>query len=231
MATDPRVSVLMPVFNGEPYLRQSMESILNQSYSNFEFIIINDGSQDQSRNIISSYNDPRIRLIDQPENLGYGLALNRGIDQAQGEYIARMDCDDISLPERLAKQIIFMDSHPEVGVCGGWIQYFEGSDVIISQPTVDSEIKKEFLAFCCPLSHPTIMMRTSLIKMHHLYYDPAYQPAEDYDLWVRILPLTCFANLAEILVMYRIHPNQVTSRKGVELSNAIQKIQERIKNM
>jgi len=124
----PTVSVLMPVFNGEQFLRPAMNSILNQTFTDFEFIIVDDGSTDHSREILNSYTDSRVRLICNESNIGLTDSLNRGLEAASGNYIARMDQDDISLPERLAKQVAFMDSHPEVGVCGTWAKDIDQTD-------------------------------------------------------------------------------------------------------
>ena len=115
---NPKVTVLMPVYNCEKYLRESIESILNQTFKDFEFLIINDGSSDKSAEIVESYNDNRINFVQNEKNIGLAASLNRGLDIAKGEYIARMDADDISLPERLEKQVRFMETNPQIGICG-----------------------------------------------------------------------------------------------------------------
>ena len=121
-APHPLVTVLMAVYNGEKYLREAIESILDQTYTNFEFLIINDGSSDRTEEIILSYNDKRIRYIKNEQNLKLIASLNKGLDLAKGEFIARMDADDISLPERLEKQINFLEKHPEIGLLGSWVR-------------------------------------------------------------------------------------------------------------
>jgi len=218
-----RVTVLMPVYNGEKYLREAMESILNQTFRDFEFLIMNDGSQDQSVNIINSYNDPRIRLIHNERNLGLIHTLNRGIEQAGGEYIARMDSDDISLPHRLSKQVDFMDRRPEIGICGAWIEYFMGLGDVIRLPITDGEIKAS-LPVMCPLAHPTVMFRAAVVRRHGLWYSHDFPHAEDYELWRRAAGVTCFANIPEVLLKYRIHPGQICQTRIAEQQATINRI-------
>jgi glycosyltransferase involved in cell wall biosynthesis len=205
---NPTITVLMPVYNGAMYLPEAIDSILQQTYEDFEFLIIDDGSMDQSVRIINSYDDPRIRLIKNERNLGLVSTLNKGIDLAKGEFIARMDCDDISLPERFEKQMALMSQHPEVGVCGGWIEYFMGRVLVLKLPISDAEIKRT-LPSDNPIAHPTVMMRTKVIKNLQVYYNPGYSHVEDYELWIRLAVVTCFANIPEVLLKYRIHPEQV----------------------
>ncbi len=210
-----KVSVIMPVYNGEKYLRRAIKSILNQSFADFEFLIIDDASTDKSRDIIQSYKDPRIRFIRNNTNLKIVLTLNKALDLAQGEYIARMDCDDISLADRLAKQVAFMDSHPEIGVCGTWVKIFKyGVRKVWRYPT-EPGIIKSLLLFQCPLAHPTVMLRKKILNKK-LYYNPLYIYAEDYEFWTRLSKYTSIANIGEVLLEYRRHPNQVSLRHEEE---------------
>ena len=146
----------MSVYNGAPYLHEAIKSILGQTWSDFEFIIINDGSTDDSLQIINSFNDPRIIVIDQ-ENIGLADSLNKGLDLAQGDLIARMDADDISLPYRLQKQIEFMINHPMVGVCGSWVKTVGGAEETVwSYPEKDEDIKATMIFEsppCTPFNH------------------------------------------------------------------------------
>lgn len=208
----PKITVLMPVYNGEKFLREAIESILNQTFTDFELLIINDGSTDKSVEIIESYKDPRIRLLHNEKNKGLIYSLNRGIDLASGEYIARMDCDDISLPKRLEKQVAFMDAHPDVGASGTWIKKFgnSGSKVLFF-PIKTEYIKCGFL-FNCMLPHPSVMIRKKLFLRNNLYYDPAYNNAEDYELWVRCQKYFPLQNIGKILLLYRLHDEQVGER-------------------
>jgi glycosyltransferase involved in cell wall biosynthesis len=210
----PKVTVLMPVYNGARFLAEAMESILGQTFADFEFLIINDGSTDDSLEIIHSFQDLRINQVNNGRNMGLIYTLNRGIDLAQGEYIARMDCDDISLPKRLERQVAFMDQHPEMGVCGTWAEF-------VNPPggywfPSDHESIVAGLQFTCWLVHPSIIFRASILREHHLYYNPAYQHAEDLDLWFRMSKVTRLANVPEVLLKYRIHPDQISQKFSSE---------------
>lgn len=148
--SSPQVTVLLPVYNGEKYIAQAIESILNQSFRNFELRIIDDGSKDSSVKIVQSYSDPRIRIVKNPQNLGLVQTLNRGITLIKSEYLARMDADDIALPDRLEKQLLFMQARPEVGLLGGAIQLVdENGDKHgkITVPINDSYLLKVLAAF------------------------------------------------------------------------------------
>ena len=200
--TAPRVTVLMPVYNAERTLREAIDSILSQTFTDFEFLIIDDGSTDSSAEIVRSYTDPRIRLLPNERNLKITATLNRGLDIAQGEYIARMDADDISLPERLAKQVAFLDAHPEVGIVGTWAQAFGEAHFQIPHPTDPERIRAKLL-FDSPLTHPSVMMRRAFLKTHNLRYLPLGH-FEDYELWQRSARLFPFANIPEYLLSYRV---------------------------
>ncbi|MFX0070553.1 MAG: glycosyltransferase, partial [Candidatus Hermodarchaeota archaeon] len=202
--SNPQVTVLMPVYNGEKFLSEAIESILHQTFTDFEFLIINDGSTDQSVQIIEKYNDPRIRLIHNQKNLGLSSTLNRGLDLAQGQYIARMDCDDISHPERLKKQVEFMDSRPETGVCGTWIEIIgEKCGKTWKPPTNYEEIKISLL-FDTALVHSSVMIRKSKFREYNLYYNPDFLIAQDFELWSRCSNYFPLANLPEVLLKYRV---------------------------
>lgn len=212
MSTCPRVSVLMPVYNGEKYLHQAIDSILGQTFTDFEFLIINDGSTDSSAEIIESYNDPRIRLVHNKTNLKLIETLNKGIRLARGQYIARMDCDDISMPERLSKQVVFMDAHPEVNILGTGFYVIDSKGK--SSYKVLFPLNHHFLSwslcFYCPICHPsTIIRKDALLKIGG--YDPKMLHAEDYDLWRRLSKKTKLANLPEILLCLRKHKDSVCS--------------------
>jgi glycosyltransferase involved in cell wall biosynthesis len=208
----PRITVLMPVYNAAKYLKESVQSILDQSFANFEFLIFNDGSTDESGAIVRQFLDPRIKLFDSAENYGYVYHLNQGICMARGEYIARMDADDVSHPERFAKQIYFLDAHPEVGICGTCFDLIDNGRPIIL-PQDDAAIR--ISAFSgSPFGHPTVMMRTNLLRDNNLFYDNSLVPAEDYHLWLAIAQHTKLANLPDILLHYRVHEGQISNRKA-----------------
>lgn len=205
----PMVSVLMSVYNGEKHLKEAVESILNQTFTDFEFIIINDACTDSSRQIISGYKDSRIRLIDNTENLGLTKSLNKGINLARGKYIARMDCDDISLPERLAKQAVFMEANPNIGVCGTFVKTTGEKPGIIWKYPTDPEVIKCRLLFESGLAHPSVFMRREFLQKFDLFYDPQFQRTQDFELWTRCSEYFPMANLDEVLLLYRIHSEQV----------------------
>ncbi len=212
----PRVSVVMPVYNGERYLREAVESILNQTFSDFEFIIIDDGSSDISADIVRSFRDERIRF-NQQENQGLAATLNRGIEVARGEYIARQDQDDISLPERLAKQVKYLDSHPECGMVGTWAEIYleeKKTERAHRHPSDNITLQYELL-FNNPFVHSSMMLRKSALEQVGRYStDRERQPPEDYELWSRIARNYEVANIPEILQIYREIPGSM-SRTGL----------------
>jgi glycosyltransferase involved in cell wall biosynthesis len=214
---NPLVSVVMPVYNADEYLTDSIGSILQQSFENFEFIIICDDPPDSTKNIIDSFQqqDRRIRVIYRKRE-GLVAALNTGCTLAQGKYIARMDADDISLPERLDIQVNFMEKHPDVGLCGSWARTFGESVTTMKSPVSDSLIKTTLL-FYNPFIHPTIIIRKEILDSHSLRYDRGFSLVEDYELWVRLSPVTKFSNIDKCLLKYRIHPDKVSTSFGDQL--------------
>jgi glycosyltransferase involved in cell wall biosynthesis len=200
----------MPVYNAERYLREAIDSILSQSFADFEFLIVNDGSTDAGVEIIESYADPRIRLVHNDGNLGVVASLNRGLELSRGEFVARMDADDISRPARLARQVRFMEENPNVGVCGSWVRFFPGKYVWKLPATSEAIRCRQFSM--AGVAHPSVMMRRELFARHALFYDPAFLHLEDYELWDRALKYMDFANIQEVLLDYRISPGQVSSR-------------------
>lgn len=209
----------MAVRNGEAYLQEAVESILSQSFQDFEFIIINDGSTDGTGEILQTYRqaDSRFQIISHETGKGLAPSLNRGLALARGQYIARMDADDISLPERFAKQVAFLSTHPEIGVCGTWVKTFgQQADAINRYPT-DGETIQCWLLFGSGLCHPSVMLRRSFLVQANLTYDASFQYGEDYDLWVRSSPIFKLANLPEVLLLYRTHPQQMVQTYKQEL--------------
>jgi len=207
----PKISVIMPVYNGEKYLKEAIDSILNQTYADFELLLINDASTDHTENVINSYNDDRIVYIKNEKNLGLIKTLNKGLDLAKGEFIARMDQDDISLPERFEKQIAVFEKNPEIGVCGTWFTPLINNILIdkktLKHPEHSETIKIAMLGYCA-LGHPTIMLRRNMIK--NLRYDTDYQAAEDYELWTRLSRNTKLYNVQESLLHYRFHETNIS---------------------
>jgi glycosyltransferase involved in cell wall biosynthesis len=215
--TMPKVTVLMPVYNGENYLREAMDSILNQTFTDFEFVIVNDGSIDKSLEIINSYHDSRIKLIENPKNLGISESLNKGLFSATGKYIVRMDCDDISLPHRLQKQIEYLDNHPEVIIVGSYIDMIDLDSRKLNQqvryPLIHDDIINSMLT-SNPMAHPSVMFRRSEVLNiggYRLFKEWNGVSTEDYDLWLRIASNNFkLANLEESLLYYRYHSNSLT---------------------
>jgi glycosyltransferase involved in cell wall biosynthesis len=204
-ATTNLVSVVLPVYNGSQYLRQSIESILQQSYRNFELIIINDGSQDDSQKIIDSYSDSRIRSFKQA-NIGLAATLNKAISLARGRWIARQDQDDVSFPERLTKQVHFMITHPGCAMVGTaaqiWVDETK-TDRFHRHPCSDSELRAG-LVFYNYFVHSSVLLDKSVLESIGGYTtDPARQPPEDYELWCRIARKHPVRNLPDILLAYR----------------------------
>ena len=216
MNCPPLLSVILPVYNGGKYLHEAISSILMQTYSNFEVIVINDGSLDDSGSTVHSFNDSRIRYIEQT-NQGLAATLNRGIDLAHGVYVARQDQDDISLPDRLAKQVAYMQAHPECGLLGTWAQIMEIeklSDRFHRHPTDPGELRYHLL-FNNPFVHSSVMLRKSVLDQIGGYStDPERQPPEDYELWSRISRVAEVSNIPESLLIYREIPSSM-SRTGV----------------
>lgn len=208
MAT-PRVSVLMPVFNTAFYLKEAVESILAQTFTDFEFLIIDDASTDGSIDIIESFDDPRIKLIRKPRNTGLTNSINMGLDLARGEYIARMDSDDISLPDRFAKQVALMDARPEVGVCGTWVAFI-GSQTGIERKETEPKAIKNNLFRTNQFCHPAVFIRAATLRENGIRFVPALEPAEDYAFWISVSRVAQLVNLPEVLLQYRIHPHQVS---------------------
>ncbi|HWZ16328.1 MAG TPA: glycosyltransferase [Mucilaginibacter sp.] len=214
-----KVSVLMPVYNSEKYLHEAIESILNQTFQDFEFLIIDDASTDKSIEIIRSYADARITLIQKPVNTGYTESLNLGIGISKGEYIARMDSDDISLPTRLEKQIVFMQQNPSIILSGTNFEVLPTKEIVIT-PSNHEDIKVGLLNQSC-IAHPTVMLRKKALSDNDIRYDTADEPAEDYNLWVRLCKIGLLANLDEVLLRYRVHPDQTSHvQKALQEENA-----------
>lgn len=209
MATNfkPLVSVIMPVFNRKQDLPLAIESILNQTIRDLELIIIDDGSTDGSTQVTEEYSrkDQRIILYPNTNNVGLAASLNIGLKYAQGKYIARMDQDDISLPHRLSKQVEYMDAHSDVGICGAWMEIIgDSSGSLWKYPENHDAIYSRML-FTSTIAHPTVMMKSEILRTHSLWYDVRAPHAEDYDLWSRSLPVVRFANVPEVLLLYRLH--------------------------
>lgn len=222
MAT-PKVSIIMPVYNAAKYLDETINSILNQTYNDFEFLIIDDGSTDNSLEILYSYNDHRIKILKNEKNIGYVKTLNKLIDISKGEYIARQDNDDLSLPDRIEKQVLFLNKNKDVGVCGTNAFIFGKKTKMTRMPITDDEIKA-YMIINNPMLHPTIMYRKSIFEVLNIgKYNEDLCPAEDYAMWFEISKKTKLANLPEPLLKYRWHENNTSQlKKNIQIEKANQ---------
>ncbi|MBR3148450.1 MAG: glycosyltransferase family 2 protein [Alphaproteobacteria bacterium] len=227
MKKTPRISVIMPAYNSEKYIGEAIESILNQTFKDFELIIINDGSTDNTAKIVKEYakKDKRINFVDNKKNQGLISVLNQGIDLCRGEYIARMDSDDISLPTRFAKQIEYMDAHHECGVLGTWFQCFGNSTAKVRHP---ERIKILNILHDQHVGHPTVMVRKSVMDNYGFYYDANYKHAEDFELWSRMVFVTEIRNLPEILLKYRWGNTNVSVLHATEQLDAANHVKQNI---
>ena len=216
---NPKVTVLMSVYNGEKYLKEAIDSILNQTFKDFEFLIINDCSTDNTVAIILSYHDPRIRLINNKKNVGITCSLNKGIKLSKGAYIARMDGDDISYPQRLEKEISIIEKDKEIGMVTSWIDEFgsinKHSDYFIIVRTVNApeEIFYTLLFHNC-IVHSTVLFKKELV-LSLGGYDESYKQSQDYDLWIKISRISKIVKIREALLARRSHENTI-SRRSIE---------------
>jgi len=214
----PRISVILPVYNGAKYLREAVDSILNQTYSDFEFIIIDDGSSDETPQILDSYNDKRIVRKTNPANMGLAASLNLGIEMAQGEFIAIMHADDISLPYRLQAQYDYMNSKPDVGFLGTNMCFIDAEGQVYRESLYDKSDILDGAYFHWRmlwenhLAHPTMMIRSAELKNAGLSYCPEFDSAEDYDLWLRAARVSKLAAHPCVCLKYRVHSESVSAR-------------------
>jgi hypothetical protein len=212
MNSSTTLSVVMSVYNGEAYLAEAVESILAQTFEDFEFLIIDDGSKDRTAEMLADYakRDGRVRLVTQ-ENKGRAESLTCGIGLSRSRYIARMDADDISMPDRLREQVEFLDSHPEVGLLSGLYEHIDTNGRVqgtVRLPLCDSAIRAVMLRYS-PMCHPAVMMRKEAACSAG-GYRKALLDADDYDLWLRMAERTRLANLDRVILRYRIHRGQAS---------------------
>jgi len=213
----PLVSVLLPVYNCAGYIEESVNSVLGQTFADFELLILDDGSTDATPSVLATLRDPRIAVIRHP-NMGLPATLNKGIGQAKGTYIARQDADDVSLPERLAKQVAFMEANPNCGLVGTWSRILrdrEPTDRMHTHPADHRSLAFEIL-FDSQFVHPSVMFRREVTQRAGFYStDLAKRGPEDYDYWVRIARQFQLGNVPEPLILYRETPGSM-SRSGGE---------------
>jgi glycosyltransferase involved in cell wall biosynthesis len=212
----PKVSVLMPVWNAERYLAGAIESILTQTFANFELLIIDDGSTDRTPIVIRDYHDHRIRRIENEKNIGITKSLNLGLEQVRGEYVARMDADDISSPQRLARQVECLDANPQVALVTSRTSKVDarGARLDVIQTPVESEVLRRRLRIGNCIAHGSVMMRTDALRSIG-GYDESMERAQDYDLWLRLSERHDLMSLPETLYAWREHDDSVAGR-GLE---------------
>lgn len=215
----------MSVYNGAAYLREAVDSVLAQTFRDFEFIIIDDSSTDGTAEILNSYGDPRIVLLRNEHNEGLAASLNRAIDAARGSYIARMDADDISAPDRLAVQTRFLEAHQDIVLVGSYARIID-SPVTLRQPTKSEDIAVHLL-FHTSLIHPTAVFRRSFLEQHRLRYDPTFRQTQDYELFTRIARLGKIANIPRVLLRYRQHDRQTSNEKVADQMESARTIMRR----
>lgn len=212
----PKISVVMGVYNGERYLREAIDSVLGQDYPNFEFIIINDGSTDSSGDIARSYRDARISVVDNDRTIGLAKSLNRGLIMARGELIARQDDDDVSMPDRFARQVAFFEANPTVALLGSAHTEIDENGRVLEEVDAhcDHAMITWSLLFFCPFVHSSVMFRRAEVVENVGLYDPGYHYSMDFEFWTRISARYRVANLPERLVRYRVHTGSMTATFG-----------------
>ncbi len=213
--SNPAVSVLLPAYNAEAYLKEAIESILSQTFKDFELILLDDGSTDNTVKIAESFDDERIKIV-RNSHIGLSCALNEGIKLAAGKYIARMDADDIACPERFQTQVEFLEANTDISIVGSLVKTFPVERVDYSYFAKGSENIKIMLLLRCMLVHPSVMFRKSDFVNNNLYYNPDLkQGGEDYDLWVRASKVLKIENIEKVLLNYRKHNAQVSKKSRI----------------
>ena len=221
-ADEVPITVLMPVYNVERYVRGALDSLFRQTWQDFEVLIVNDGSTDGTRQILADTRDPRIRVIDMPHG-GLAAVLRCGVEQARGRYLARMDGDDEALPHRLAIQKAYLDRAPRAVLVHSLAQPVDPDGrplpMVFGDPR-PSTVTKWFLLWQNPIVHPTVMLRRSTLRAHDLNYRLEFFRADEFDLWNRLAPYGDFEAIPEVLLRYRLHPQSMTRRNPVDLHAA-----------
>ncbi len=213
---NPRLSVVMSVYNGERWLREAVESVLGQTLGDFELLVIDDGSTDGTLGILEHYRDPRLRVSRQPR-AGLTISLNRGVRLTTAPLVARLDADDVALPERFVRQVAFLEAHPEAGLLGTGCHDVGPSGEIAATyrpPANHPEIRRALIRHN-PFVHSSVMLRREALERAG-FYDERLQVAQDYDLWVRMSRVTRLANLPEPLVLRRLSPGRVSRSRDTE---------------
>lgn len=219
----PKVSVLMPVYKtNEIYLREAIESILAQTFTDFEFLILDDCPDDDRESVVKSYQDKRIKYLKNEKNLGISASRNKLIEMARGEYLAIFDHDDISMSERLEKEVAYLDAHLEVGLVGAQVRFIP-KDKITTHPENNDDIRLLLLEHCC-ISHSCAMVRKSVLVENNIRYEEDFTPAEDYGLFCRLIGVTKLQNLQDVLLDYRMYDGNTSTLQRNKMRVATWKI-------
>ncbi len=215
------ISVLIPVYNSRKTIRETIDSVLGQTFPEFELLLMDDGSTDDSAEIIQSYTDSRIRYI--PCSHHFVETLNRGIDTAQGKYIALLDHDDLMLPHRLKVQYEFMEEHPDVIACGGYMHAFGMYSYLMKESLDYADIATDAI-YRCPMLNPTGFIRRSVLQSHNLRYSDGYSFSADFKLWTDLIQVGKVVNIPEVLTLYRTYPEQTSLKYLSESQEGANKI-------
>ncbi len=227
----PLVSVLLPTYNSSEFITETIEHVLNQTYHNFEFIIVDDASTDNTLEITQQYasKDQRIKIFQSKKNEGISATHNKCIQYSNGKYLAYLNHDDLALPDRLKKQVDFLEKNLEIGVCGSSIEYFGNSNHIWHTLRVPRKIKCNLL-FSVTVNNPSAMVRKELFEQHQFLYDTKLLIANDYDMWIQMSQITQLANLPEVLTKIRIHANNTSKNKALLLKETFQLYAHQLQN-
>lgn len=222
---DPKVTIFMAVYNGEKYIRQAIDSALMQTFRDFELLVIDDGSTDNSIAIVNEYSDNRIRLLQNKTNLGLFLTRNRGMQEARGQYFATLDCDDIAPAERLEIQLAYFQANPGCGMCGGRIKYIDQHSAVTGRFSAlrgDEDYLRSLLLFTNIFSNSATMIVTDILR--ELQYRQGFEPAEDFDLFERVAASHKIGFINEFLSYYRVHDNNISTIKSQHRKKAEREI-------
>jgi len=226
---EPLVSVLMPVYNSNRYVREAIASVLNQSYTNYEFLIIDDCSTDDSISVIKNFSDERIKFYQNEENLGYIKSLNFLLGKCKGEYIVRHDNDDFSSKDRILKQVSFLQLNTEYLICGSNCRVFGKKQAVSFLPQTDGECRV-YMIFNSPFYHPSVCFSRKVFSQYKLFYNSELMPAEDYDMWMKISKFGKMANLPSIEFNLRTHDNNTSSLNSKRQKNTLLNLREKYFN-
>jgi glycosyltransferase involved in cell wall biosynthesis len=207
----------MPVYNGAQFLNEALQSLFSQTFQEFEILVIDDASTDGTASILSSYSDPRLKVYRNNGNSGVARSLNRGLKLISCEYIVRMDADDIAMPNRLAKQVLYMDANKNIGISGTWVKHIGRYNGVLERQPCGEGVVKAFMVLDNPLMHPTVIMRRDMIISHKLLYNQNFERCEDFDLWERSSQLFAVDNMNSALLHFRVHGGSVTQQYTMEM--------------